>query len=70
MERRGGYPVVLYRRFRKEIMKVPSEYNMYGEKVYVMKPDINDFLLNYDSKHNYDPKYQLDFSNFQCHFIL
>lgn len=68
MERKGGYPVVLYRRFRKEIKKVPSEYNMYGEKIYVMKPDIHDFLLNYDLKHNYDPKYQLDFFEFPMSF--
>ena len=68
MERTGGYPVVLHRRFRKEIKKLPSEYNILGHKVFVMKPDINEFLLNYDLKHNYEPKHQLHFFEFPMSF--
>ena len=68
MERTGGYPVVLYRRFRKEIKKIPSEYNILGHKVCVMKPNINDFLLNYDLKHNYEPKHQLSRLSFPMSF--
>ena len=48
MEEIGQKPRILYRRFRKEINKIPSEYNVLGYKVYVMKTDINEFLLNYD----------------------
>ena len=68
MERTGGYPTVLYRRFRKEIKRLPNEYNKLGHKVYVMKPEINEFLLNYDLKHNYEPKNQLSFLEFPISF--
>jgi ubiquitin-protein ligase len=68
MEEVGQRPRILYRRFRKEINKIPSEYNVLGYKVYVLKTDINDFLLNYDYQHNYDPKHQLKFFGYPISF--
>ena len=49
----GSNPIILYRRFRKEISKLPSEYNYLNHKIYVLRPDINEFLLNYDYDHNF-----------------
>jgi hypothetical protein len=59
MECVGQKPTILYKRFRKEIKRIPPEYNILGHRVCVMKPNIHDFLLNYDLKHNYKPKHQL-----------
>ena len=70
MEEIGQKPRILYRRFRKEINKIPSEYNVLGYKVYVMKTDINEFLLNYDYQHNYDPKNQLSCFGYPITFLF
>jgi hypothetical protein len=70
MEVQGQNPAILYRRFRKEIRKLPSEYNFMGYKFYVLKPDIHDFLLNYDYDHNYLMKDQLENLIFPLSFYL
>ncbi len=66
----GNNPIILYRRFRKEISNLPSEYNYMNYKVYVLRPDINEFLLNYDYEHNYIGDAQLKELIFPITFYL
>ena len=66
----GNNPIILYRRFRKEISKLPSEYNYMKYKIYVLRPDINEFLLNYDYEHNYIGDAQLKELIFPISFYL
>ena len=66
----GQKPRILYRRFRKEIVMLPTEYNILGHKIYVMKPNIHDFLLNYDHQHDYDAKHQMVNFSFPITFLF
>jgi len=70
MAYQGSNPIILYRRFRKEISKLPSEYNYMKYKIYVLRPDINEFLLNYDYDHGYVEDKQLKELVFPISFYL
>jgi len=70
MSDHGSNPIILYRRFRKEISRLPSEYNYMKYKIYVLRPDINEFLLNYDYDHNYIADKQLKDLIFPISFYL
>lgn len=59
MENRGGKPAILHRRFRKEMLKLASEYNIQGYKYYILKPNISEFLLMYDYEHGFEPLNQM-----------
>ena len=66
----GNNPIILYRRFRKEISRLPSEYNYMKYKIYVLRPDINEFLLNYDYEHNFIEDKQLKKLVFPISFYI
>ena len=66
----GNNPIILYRRFRKEISKLPSEYNYMKYKIYVLRPNMNEFLLNYDYEHNFIEDKQLKELVFPISFYL
>ena len=63
-------PPMLHRRFRKEILKIPSQYYIYNYKFITMKPDIIDFLLTYGYEHNHNHENQLNELTFPITFNL
>jgi len=47
-----------------------SEYNIFGFKYYVLKPNISEFLLNYEYEHEFKPENQLRDLRFPITFHL
>lgn len=70
MSREGIRPAILHRRFRKEMLKLPFEYNIFGDTYLVMKPNVSDFLLNHDYDHGCKPLNQLVDLKFPITFHL
>jgi len=66
----SGSPSVLHRRFRKEILNLPVEYNILNYKYYTLHPQISDFLLNYNYEHDFKSEKQLDDLKFPVTFHL
>jgi len=52
-------PLILYRRFRKEMLLIPLLYEYSNYRFYVLKMNVNDFLLQYNDDFENIPKTQL-----------
>jgi hypothetical protein len=66
----GSSPAILHRRFRKEMFKLPSEWDISGDTYITLKPDVSDFLLTHDYEHQENPLNQLADLKFPITFHL